>query len=294
MEPITKILAPLDCTEQGERAVGSIVGLARALDAEVTFLSVVDEPANEAREYLGHLSERMRLAGVKARTSVASGEPAEEIVRFADEDGSDLIAMATRRGSSAARVVLGSVTDRVLHLATVPVMAVHLEKPNPARESGVLPDSIIVPLDGSERSSCVVDLALEIARAADVEIVFVSVDPHPYYGVYAINPAFSHLSVLEKRQEAPRRQLEQYLAPFLQRAEEMGVRSRTVTSIGAPAASLIEETKAHSHPLLIMSTSGKSGLKRWLAGSVTDKVIRASGAPVIAVAPPASAGVAKG
>lgn len=347
---ISKILVPLDGSENAEKIGGWVSGLARPLDAEVALVTIVDPdkielprstaehghpipgqpgrydkpgientpmagspsmvggasltptrggsvehaPAfgtqildrvmEQAGAYVDREAEQMNAAGVKASSKAVMGDPAEEIVRYAGEIGADVVAMATHRGSGIARGVLGSVTDRVLRSAGIPVMAVHPESLSAFSGAEGQPETVMVPLDGSERSAGVVDLALEIAKAVEAEVVFFRVVQFPYYGVTAIDASYygTDYGLSFQRQDA-----EDYCAQFIEKAKSIGVVSRSLVVTGSPASRLLDEAKSLSRPLIVMSTRGESGIKRWVLGSVADKVIRSSGLPVMVVPPPA-------
>lgn len=348
---ITKILVPLDGSENAEKIGGWVSGLAVTLDADVALVTVVDpdkielpdstaehghpipgrpgrydrpgiettgtlagasgmtggvtvspgygggvehapgfgtqvidQVMQQASAYVEREAEQMNAAGVKVTSKALTGDPAEEIIRYAKEIGADLIAMATHRGSAIARGVLGSVTDRVLRSAGIPVMAVHPESLSAFSGSQGQPETIVVPLDGSERSAGVVDLALGVAKAVGAEVVFFRVVQYPYYGVTAIDASYYHTDygISFQRQEA-----EDYLDPLIKKAKAMGVSARSLVVTGSPASRLLEEVKTLSRPLIIMSTRGESGIKRWVLGSVADKVVRSSGLPVMVIPPPA-------
>lgn len=90
---------------------------------------------DEARRYLGEVAERLRGEGYEVRTEVrVDAHPARMILDYAKEIGADLIAQATHGRSGVARFALGSVTDKVLRGAEVPVMVVRgVEVPEPVR-----------------------------------------------------------------------------------------------------------------------------------------------------------------
>ena len=76
-----------------------------------------------AREYLEKMAERLREKGAQVETRVeTSGQPANAILRVAEEDGADLIAMSTHGRGGVARLLLGSVADKVVRGAKVPVL----------------------------------------------------------------------------------------------------------------------------------------------------------------------------
>ncbi len=243
---------------------------------------ILDSIMEQASAYAERESDRMNAAGVKSSSKAIMGDPAEEIVNYAHQIDADLIAMSTHRGSGIARGMLGSVTDRVLRSADMPVMAVHPASLTAFSGSQGQPETIVVPLDGSDRSAGVVDLALEVASAVGSEVVFFRVVQFPYYGVTAIDASYfdTGYAVSQQRVEA-----DEYLKQFKDKADEMGVSARNLVVTGSPVSRLLEEVKSLPRPLIIMSARGESGIKRWVLGSVTDKVIRSSGLPVMVIPP---------
>ena len=243
---------------------------------------ILDRAMQEADESLEKEADRLNASGVKSSYSALMGDPAEVIVEHARAIDADMIAMATHRGSAIARGVLGSVTDRVLRSSHIPVMAVHPESLTAFSGASGQPEVVVVALDGSERSESAVDLALDIASACTSEVVFVRIVQYPYYGVTAMDAAYYAAAHSTSYQQC---EAEEYLEPFVRNAKQRGLNARHLVSVGAPAPRLVEEVKALSRPLIVMSTRGASGIKRWVLGSVTDKVVRSSGLPVLVVPP---------
>ena len=245
---------------------------------------ILDRVIEQAAAYVDREAAQMNSVGVNTTGKAVMGDPATEIVKHAEQEGCDLIAMATHRGSSVARGVLGSVADRVLHSAHLPVMVVHPEHLSAFSSTTGQPTEILVPLDGSERSASAVGIALDIAAAVGAEVVFARVVQYPYYGVTAMDAAaFSS----DYGFSFQRKSAETSLDPFVLKAREMGVTARSVVVTGAPAGRILDLAKSMDRPLIVMSTRGESGFKRWVLGSVTDKVVRSSGLPVLVVPPPA-------
>ncbi len=241
---------------------------------------ILDSVMAQAKGYVEREADRMDAAGVKASAEAIMGDPAEQIVDYAEKIDADMIAMSTHRGSGLARGILGSVTDRVIRSSSVPVMAVHPENLSAFGGSLGQPETIVVPLDGSDRSASVAGLATDIALATGAEIVFFRVVQYPYYGVTAVDAAYfdTGYAVSQQRVEA-----DEYLRSFADEAEKKGVSAKSVVVTGSPAGRLLEEAQSLSRPLIIMSTRGESGIRRWVLGSVTDKVVRSSGLPVLVV-----------
>lgn len=145
---LRKILVPLDGSPGSTSVLWTVGQLARAQAARVRLLRV-ESPvsavyANDGRviayadqEYdrvaLDDLQGLKRtadeLAGIEVETAVRFGDPATQIVEEAEETGADLIAMATHRRAGVARLVKGSVAERVERATTVPVVLVPYGEP---------------------------------------------------------------------------------------------------------------------------------------------------------------------
>jgi nucleotide-binding universal stress UspA family protein len=144
MADITSVLVPVDFTEAAGEAARYAAALAVRFDAKLTLLhvappiefefSMIQPTPRRSMELAEHRARTLRQAfenfpsggplPVAARRDVAEGEPAEEIVRRAHQDGHDLIVMPTRGSSPVRRwLMIGSVTSKVLHGAECSVIA---------------------------------------------------------------------------------------------------------------------------------------------------------------------------
>ena len=137
-----RILVPLDGSNLAEQALPHAARMAEHCGAEVVLLKVLGplpEPsmggrgavktaeansAGLAMDYLGRVAAGLGERGITTRTATAEGKPYVEIVGFAEENDVDLIAMSTRGHSGLSRWLLGSVADRVVRGATVPVLLI--------------------------------------------------------------------------------------------------------------------------------------------------------------------------
>jgi nucleotide-binding universal stress UspA family protein len=143
----TSILCPVDFSEHSERALGVALELASVTNANLTIVHVVDAFLDAASRASGNqqaledqtqqeiqdlLQRIATAAGREVRRvaiAVAIGEPAEQVLKQAEECESDLIVIGTQGVARAERLVFGSTTDGVLRAARVPVLAVPLPKP---------------------------------------------------------------------------------------------------------------------------------------------------------------------
>ncbi len=139
------ILVPTDGSEGALRAAEEAIGLAREYDATIHVLYAVNESAIPPDVGAGQVLESLEAAGAQAveeiedrareggiehvETSVVMGSPHRSILDYAAENDVDLIVMGTHGRTGLDRYLLGSVTERVVRSADVPVLTVR------ARES---------------------------------------------------------------------------------------------------------------------------------------------------------------
>lgn len=138
-----KLLIPVDGSDASRRAIDAAVRLARETEVDAVLLHVRDGPSYHGEltpsEYERIAAAQRRrqeavleaaLAGARqaglasVRTQAEMGTPASDIARIAGELGVDMIVMGTRGMTSLGGLVVGSVAQRVVHLATVPVVLV--------------------------------------------------------------------------------------------------------------------------------------------------------------------------
>ena len=141
-----EILVPLDGSELAEAALPHARELAKAFGARMTLLTVVEpisiypqpgmigpvvsvamniqEEMENAKQYLQKIEENMKAKGLEVRKVVIEGDPASRICDYAHETGADLIVMSTHGRSGIQRWVYGSVADRVLRGAKIPVLLI--------------------------------------------------------------------------------------------------------------------------------------------------------------------------
>ena len=229
-----------------------------------------------AREHL--LTAARTWLGDRTRftVQVATGDPAEEILRAVGARGVDLVVMASHGRGAVGRAVFGSVADRVAHASPVPVMIVR-PRDTAAEVAPVLLHRLIVPLDGSELAARAVPVAEALARRLDLPVLLLhAVDPAqimgPFAGAAVLAPEF-----FEEAATKARRWLEDAAA----RLRSAGVATTTEISTGVPFATIAGA--AHPGDVVVISSHGRSGVRRWLLGSVAEKLVRSGPVPVIVV-----------
>ncbi len=241
-----------------------------------------DEEA--ARQSLEAEAERLRGAGgdLKVETVVEIGDPAERILRLAKGRDVDLIVLASHGRGAVGRWAFGSVADRVARSATVPVMIVRPEGDEGAGRPHVDMRRVVVPLDGSELAARAVPVAARLAKQLNVPIVLVNVvdTARAVSPLFAAGEAYSEGYFgeiqTELRQEADR-VLEEASASL----KDTGLSVTSQVLDGAPADALLGLTQPSD--VVVLTSHGRSGVRRWLLGSVSEKLVRQSVAPVVLV-----------
>lgn len=180
--------------------------------------------------------------------------------------------MAAHGQSGSTRWIMGSVTERVLHQAPCPVLVVR---------SATMPRHILIPLDGSPLAEKVLPAAFALAKQSGCQVTLLRsvtalADPQLNLAV-AIENGKSVGQGWAAVDQAIWHEAEDYLRG--QAALHMGQVAHLTTAVrwhNYAAHSILDYAQAHQVDLIAMSTHGRSGVQRWIFGSVTDKVLRAA------------------
>lgn len=135
---------------------------------------------------------------------------------------------------------------------------------------------ILVPLDGSEFSRKALDHAEKLAKTFNAEIILVQVVP--FMPIYGSPELVTPLIVDEKQKEAAEKYLNNLSEELRKRGMKVTVAVRTGQQV---PLEIIDFAKASGADLIVMSTHGRSGITRWVLGSVTHKVLTRGETPVL-------------
>jgi nucleotide-binding universal stress UspA family protein len=137
---------------------------------------------------------------------------------------------------------------------------------------------ILVPLDGSELAKKALGQAENLAKTFDAEIVLFQVVP--FMPIYGSPELVTPLIVDEKQREA----VEKYLASLAEEMKKRGLRvSATVRTGQQVAGEIIDFAKEAGVDLIVMCTHGRSGISRWVLGSVALKLLTRAEAPILLI-----------
>ncbi|HEX6439103.1 MAG TPA: universal stress protein [Candidatus Binatia bacterium] len=295
----SRMLIPLDGSKTAETVLPYARRLAAVAHVAVELLGVVEmadiagdidsnqvtyakaligEAVRNSTEYLESLAKTFPNGQVSC--SVEQGRPEEVITGVAAAESNTLIAMATHGRSGVTRWLLGSVTEKVLRGTVNPLLVVRAPGDSKTEGEAVL-SSVIVPLDGSEIAESVLLPVAVLAKALKMQVILVRVYGVPlatYGGDDYYVP--DYLELKDQIKDAA----DSYLNSRASLLRQQGVAEvSTVVIEGSAADAIISLARKTPDNLVAMSPYGRSGLQRWVLGSVTEKVVRHCEDPVLIV-----------
>src|SRR5581483_6219251 len=167
-----RILLPLDGSETAENILAALLPLRERKPLFLTLLAVVTgKPSGAAMKvYLSEAAAALRRPRVEVRTELGLGDPASEILAHARSGRSTLIAMSTHGRTGVRRLLMGSVTEKVLRHSPIPLLAC---RPGSRMEGW----NHVVALDGSARAEAVLEDVVPFARLVGARLHLLHVRP---------------------------------------------------------------------------------------------------------------------
>jgi nucleotide-binding universal stress UspA family protein len=254
---------------------------ARRLDTDLQHEhQAIDELTRRATAYLADQAQHLHEAGLRVTTTTGVGPPAEAIAEIARSESDVLIVMATHGYSGLRRWTLGSVADQVIHAATIPVLLVRVGVTAP-EPIGLR--RILVPLDGSGLARQALPVAVELATRARAELILLQVVvPPAELGPVLAMPG-RPLAAATDMLTPERAQVQQHLSGVAEQLARPNVTITALAPMGEPAEAIVRQAAECRADLIVMATHGRSGIRRWLRGSVADKVLHATSTPLLLV-----------
>lgn len=272
------LIVPLDGSPLAAQALKYAEVLGRRTESRVIVVSAAPDKGDIPADLAGAV-EQLQAAGANASSRPATGKPAAAILEAADSEQADLIVMSTHGRSGIGRWVYGSVAERVLHDARVPVLLV---SPGCTRDWSEAREGrrVLVPLDGSEFAEAALEPAKKLAKALDAEIILAEiVDPlsHDYA---ATSPSLLAFNPQEEVGAA-----ERYLNGIAQRLEGEGFRSSSRTGLSFAPDAIAAMAWNEGADAIVQATHGRGGLARLVLGSTALTTLQRSSVPVVLVRP---------
>jgi nucleotide-binding universal stress UspA family protein len=272
MKLLEKILVPVDVNRDSGEQISTAKKIALAYHSEIILLYVIpDEDLKDAIRDIVVKSVSMSLneirdllagqnVGVRAPL-VLIGKPVEKIVQVADSENVNLVLMGSHGEEKKNKFKLGLLADQLIRILDVPVGVV---KPGCA----TMFKNIICPVDFSDPSMRALYNAILLVRQFGAGLRILTV----YEPISYVSP---RLDVdLKKENTARLKKVKSEMSRFLEGFNLNGINYETEIRTGIPHEIILSAIRKHGHDLLIMGTSGRTGMSRFFMGSVTEKVIR--------------------
>jgi nucleotide-binding universal stress UspA family protein len=292
------ILVPLDGSELAEKAIQPALRVANSMaereggktgdGVRLVLLRVVspvmlvaadpllyDEMTrlniDEAQAYLNTVLIALPAGDAQIETRVLSGPPADSIVLFAEDNQVDLIIMSSHGRTGSSRWVYGSVAEKVLHHAPCATVIIRSHVSIEMFQNR----KILVPLDGSPLAERALEPALSLAKAVDSDVILLRVVTGRDVVPEALTPTGDNLDPEANELTASERdEAEAYLQSIFRDRPNQHLFFDVQTTTGDIAEAIVAYVEKHHVDLIVMSSHGRSGLGRWLHGSVAEKVLR--------------------
>lgn len=284
------ILVPFDSSEGAAEVLHHASEIAHWTDATIHVLYVadtnrdsvtviegqtVDVLAQEGEDIVEEATKTLDSLGVPSETDVVQGNPAPTIVEYAERYDHDLVVMPTHGREGLSRYLIGSVSEKVVRLSSVPVLTIRMQ---PDEQLTFPYEDILIPTDGSTAATHAAEHLVRLAAALDATVHVLSVVDDS-----ALGPDVRSTVAGKESEQAATDAVETVVSD----AEAHGV-TDTVRHIehGTPAEEILDCIESNDIHGVGMGTTGKRGTNRILLGSVAEKTVRSAPVPVMTVTKP--------
>lgn len=235
-------------------------------DLDLTVGIVQKTLVRQGEQLLAKAASIAKQEGALVKTVLEEGEIYERLVDLAEAQNCGVIVAGRRGKSSLERALMGSVTARVIGLSQRDILVVPIG-------TKIGWKSILVATDGSRHSFFATERAIDIAKSYGGRLTAISVVdvPDELYG-----EAPSLVDDLVNKAKS-------YVSAVRDKAEAEGVASDVLVREGESYKAIVKIAVQNSTDLIVMGSHGRTGLKRLLMGSVTEKVIGHAPCPVLVV-----------
>jgi nucleotide-binding universal stress UspA family protein len=288
-----KIMVPLDGSELAEVTLWYAARLAGRLGSEITLVYVnapneltsphmyeryLQDTAGRVKEHATRTAAETGGGEITVDYKLLKGDPAEEIVDYADKAKVDLMILSTQGKSGIKRWAMGNVANKVVRATRKQVLIIRAK----GSKADVYKDSltkVLVPVDGSRESESILGFVGEIALKLNLEIVLLHIWPR-HTDLYSPTGVKAREKI-EKREN-------EYIQRMAERLKGEGINARPVfreVMQGHEAVEIIKLAEQEQFSMVAMATHGRSGISRWIFGSNAEKVLNEGSTPLLLVRP---------
>jgi nucleotide-binding universal stress UspA family protein len=296
---INKILCTTDLSELSNISLSAGVALAKEFNAKLYVCHIIDltiqaaygdvvlaplELQNQTTEYaFDHISRFIGDQDIDWEPLVTTGHPSDEISRLVSEHRIDLAVVATHGRSGLKRLVLGSVTERLMRILPCPLLIVRsLESDDTAVQQFSLNiKKILVGCDFSPYSALAFQYGLSLAQEFESEVHLVHVIETPAYkGMmkFSVGQGEDFEKILHT-------QVKEKLLEMIPKESFTWCEPKIVLLAGHPYEEIIKHSLLNQIDLIVLGIRGRNLIEALFTGSTTDRVLRQSPCPVLSVCP---------
>jgi nucleotide-binding universal stress UspA family protein len=299
---LQRILVPMDLSAESQKSLRYAIAFARQFNAELLVIHVVEPPppaagfesvtiamdegqvAKNLEVRLGQFASANVPSDIATKTLVRHGSAFEEIVSVAKSMSIDLIIASTHGHTGFKRVLFGSTAERLVQHAPCPLLIVREREHEFLGSSVAEPGSqkiqlqkILVPIDFSDCSRKALRYAIALAGQFTAQILCLHALEIPY-GTGEAAVVLETEAFRKRMHEEAQKQM----TVFIQ--EEAAPLSEECTiKLGTPYREIIQTADDKQIDLIILGTHGRSGVRHFLVGSTTERVVRHAHCPVLVV-----------
>lgn len=215
------------------------------LEFEMTMLQVIEKEEEEASKHLASIKAKASKEGIDCKTITVHGEePYQEIVDVAARNQVDMIIMGRHGRTGLLKLMMGSVTARVIGHAPCNVLVIPPDAKAECR-------NILMATDGSRYSESAAYEAICIAKQCKSPLIVISV-------------ATSDTEIASAKENVKK---------IMDTAAKEGVKAEGIISTGKSYEGIVETARQKLVDLIVLGSHGRTGIERLLMGSVTERVI---------------------
>jgi nucleotide-binding universal stress UspA family protein len=296
---LNRILCATDFSDFSNQTIPYGIALAQQFEAHLLVCHIIDLPfasiagevqidpieqQNRMVDYAhGQLAELFADESIDWEPLVTVGHTADEIDRFVKNNGVDLVVSATHGRSGIKRLLLGSVTERMMRTLSCPLLIIREKKEDGFQPPKIKfsPKRILVGCDFSSDSNLAYQYGLSLAQEVEAELHLIHVVEPPIY--QSVLPGM--LDVNENPRQPILSILEEKLDQMVPEDARHWCKLNTTLLEGKPDEELSRYARLNDIDLVVLGVRGHSLVETLFVGSTTDRVARSAPCPVLAVRP---------
>ncbi len=285
-----KVLLPLDGSKLAEQVLPHVARLAKAFNSEVTFISVCEPEETEygqvCRLYLdGEMQKLQKIidkeSGVVLNKAVVEGKPAEQILKYAKGNATDLIVISSHGRSGIMPWSLGSTVNKMLHKVGTPLIIIKVQEGDVTATESNLFNRILIPLDGSERSAMVIPYVVEITKRIESEVILYQSLESGHH-VRTIG-GIDYIPFKDRDINLMRMKARTYLDDIARQFDGTKATVKHEIRKGDAAKEIMAAAIETDCNLIALASHAHSGFESWFYGSVTHKILSSTSKSVFLV-----------